>query len=97
MIDFESASFGDKATDKLKKEDIRRIKDFDGDMFTIQSKDDYEDIPYVSNFFDWMDDDEISWTDDSGDESDQEDHSMRCSCPLTPRNQDLDKQTTSMS
>ncbi|TGJ81914.1 hypothetical protein E0Z10_g6849 [Xylaria hypoxylon] len=66
IIDFEEARFGDRATDKLKDEDIRRIGDFKGDMSTWGSMDDEDDyVPDVNKFFDDMVDDEINWTDDS--------------------------------
>lgn len=100
MIDFESAKFSEEATEKQKKEDIRRIKDFERDFLTVVSEEDAEDdLPYVSTFFDPMIDDEIDWTDDSDadysdaedsdseDESDQEDDSI-CSCQPKRRYQD---------
>ncbi|KAI0457199.1 hypothetical protein F5B21DRAFT_521442 [Xylaria acuta] len=67
MIDFESARFDDQATDKQKNEDIRRICDFKGDMFTIESTNDEDNlVPDVNKFFDIMVDDEINnWSDDS--------------------------------
>ncbi|RWA13347.1 hypothetical protein EKO27_g1788 [Xylaria grammica] len=65
MVDFEEARFGDKATEKRKEEDIRRICDFEGDMFTNDVIDEADFAPQVNYFFDNMVDDEINWSDDS--------------------------------
>ncbi|KAI0413069.1 hypothetical protein F5X98DRAFT_379143 [Xylaria grammica] len=66
MVDFEEARFGDKATEKRKEEDIRRICDFEGDMSTNEVIEDEDDFaPQANYFFDNMVDDEINWSDDS--------------------------------
>ncbi|KAI8948660.1 hypothetical protein F4801DRAFT_581180 [Xylaria longipes] len=65
IIDFEDARFDEQATDKHKDEDIRRIGDYRGDMYTVESINDLDLAPEVNKFFDFMVDDTIDWTDDS--------------------------------
>ncbi|KAI0517837.1 hypothetical protein F5B22DRAFT_602675 [Xylaria bambusicola] len=65
MIDFQESKFDEKATEKSKLKDIRRIKHIRTDMFAYTTSDD----GYVeeTSQFDDMIDDEIDWTDDSTD------------------------------
>ncbi|KAI1123385.1 hypothetical protein F5Y10DRAFT_280953 [Nemania abortiva] len=64
MIDFESARFGDEATDKLKEEDIRNISEY-GDGIVVSDGDEDDFVPLTFPFFDDFVDDEINWSDDS--------------------------------
>ncbi|KAI1740765.1 hypothetical protein F4680DRAFT_447620 [Xylaria scruposa] len=74
IIDFEEARFDEQATDKHKKEDILRIRNFKRDAIPqTRINDDEEFIPESNKLFDPMVDDEICWTDDSAaDESEPE-------------------------
>ncbi|KAI1347344.1 hypothetical protein F5Y01DRAFT_329801 [Xylaria sp. FL0043] len=72
IIDFEEAKFGDDATLKRKEEDIRRIGDFEKDMYGPIDDDDDESDSEVKTLFDDMEDDDINWTDDSEADNDSE-------------------------